>query len=50
VEEKKNAKNPISAVNLTKMNLTDEVAREILQGKYSFIYLVRPCRKALQPS
>ncbi|KNE93314.1 hypothetical protein PSTG_13258 [Puccinia striiformis f. sp. tritici PST-78] len=39
VEEKKNAKNPISAVNLTKMNLTDEVAREILQGKYSFIYL-----------
>ncbi|POW11373.1 hypothetical protein PSTT_05360, partial [Puccinia striiformis] len=44
---KEERKNPISAVNLTKMNLTDEVAREILQGKYSFIYLRPSNAKAI---
>ncbi|OAV95523.1 hypothetical protein, variant [Puccinia triticina 1-1 BBBD Race 1] len=39
VEEKMKAKKPISAVNLTKMNLNDKVAKEIMDGKYSFIYL-----------
>ncbi|POW21598.1 hypothetical protein PSHT_02130 [Puccinia striiformis] len=34
VEEKAKAKKPISAVNLTKMNLN-----EIMDGKYAFIYL-----------
>jgi predicted Ser/Thr protein kinase len=38
VEEKKNAK--ISAINLTKMNLNEEVEEKILKGAYSFIYLV----------
>ncbi|POW16369.1 hypothetical protein PSHT_06736 [Puccinia striiformis] len=39
VLEKKNAK--IKAVNLTKMNLTDDIERKVLRGDYAFIYLVR---------
>ncbi|OAV90543.1 hypothetical protein PTTG_08117 [Puccinia triticina 1-1 BBBD Race 1] len=39
VEEKNKAKKPISAVNLTKMNLTVEVVKDIMEGEYSFIYL-----------
>lgn len=38
VEEKNALK--ITAVNLTKMNLNETVEQEILNGDYSFIYLV----------
>jgi hypothetical protein len=40
VVEKEGAKNSISAVNLTKMNLSEEVAKKILNGDFAFIYLV----------
>ncbi|OAV94131.1 hypothetical protein PTTG_09269, partial [Puccinia triticina 1-1 BBBD Race 1] len=39
VLEKETAKKPISAVNLTKMNLTESVAKKIINGDYSFVYL-----------
>ncbi|POW18527.1 hypothetical protein PSHT_05724 [Puccinia striiformis] len=39
VEEKAKAKKPISAVNLTKMNLNETVVKEIMDGKYAFLYL-----------
>ncbi|PLW54483.1 hypothetical protein PCANC_05648 [Puccinia coronata f. sp. avenae] len=39
VVEKEGAKNSISAVNLTKMNLSEEVAKKILNGDFAFIYL-----------
>ncbi|KAH9473209.1 hypothetical protein Pst134EA_000284 [Puccinia striiformis f. sp. tritici] len=39
VEEKAKAEKPISAVNLTKMNLNETVVKEIMDGKYAFLYL-----------
>ncbi|OAV95772.1 hypothetical protein PTTG_02015 [Puccinia triticina 1-1 BBBD Race 1] len=41
VEEKTKEKKPISTVNLKKMNLTPEVEENIIEGKYSFIYLAK---------
>ena len=38
--EKEGAKNPISAVNLTKVNLSEEVPNKILNGDFAFIYLM----------
>ncbi|POW01480.1 hypothetical protein PSHT_12516 [Puccinia striiformis] len=37
VAEKKAAK--IKAVNLTKMNMTVKIEKEVIQGKYGFVYL-----------
>ncbi|PLW43554.1 hypothetical protein PCANC_13240 [Puccinia coronata f. sp. avenae] len=39
VEEKEKAKMPVRAVNLTKMNLTAKVIKDLSAGVYSFIYL-----------
>jgi hypothetical protein len=39
VEEKGKENKPISAVNLTKMNLTKKFIENIMAGVYSFIYL-----------
>jgi hypothetical protein len=40
VVEKANAKNPITAINLTKMNLPAEIAKKMINGNYAFAYLV----------